>query len=432
MCASVYLDQERDQFQRVLRNMDVEEIQQILCTTQNCSIKTCSPCTDSWTGIRAHRSLVVCCTTTSTKNLAQRRTSSADSVLCLGGKCGQYPESAKVREQSRELDNFDSEPFVFEEKISPGHTTTLLLQEAQKLIEGELKIHPQNFEERLIFMSMYNDIGWTMRDNRSHCVENSSRVFGYARKFFIRNWTFLCAGDENKWYGALSYKPDGEWESQSRNDDAEVCREWSLVLRGTSALYRGSLKCKGGGEASTHSNAEPQTAALLLRTKISVYQLSIYGAVAHWCNNQILPAAEPHDEQNAAPEVPPELVSLDTKHKTLDISAWEDLAQKRDEEFGDLFLGVELARVCEDAGLTRTVSAGQFIMTRPAVEPRGLGVVSVANTPILVTVLQDTQKKRLETTPQLVLLKVLLLLGSTNRDGVEIEIYSMMNDGTRS
>ena len=32
---SVYLDQERDQFQRVLRNVDADEIQQIFSTTQN-------------------------------------------------------------------------------------------------------------------------------------------------------------------------------------------------------------------------------------------------------------------------------------------------------------------------------------------------------------------------------------------------------------
>ena len=33
--ASAYLDKERDHFQRVFRNMDVEEIQQIFSTTQN-------------------------------------------------------------------------------------------------------------------------------------------------------------------------------------------------------------------------------------------------------------------------------------------------------------------------------------------------------------------------------------------------------------
>ena len=65
-----------------------------------------------------------------------------------------------------------------------------------------------------------------------------------------------------------------------------------------------------------HSNAEPRTAELLFRAISSGSQLSIHEAVAHWCNNQILPAAEPHADQNAAPEVHPELVSHVTEHKT--------------------------------------------------------------------------------------------------------------------
>ena len=55
---------------------------------------------------------------------------------------------------------------------------------------------------------------------------------------------------------------------------------------------------------------------------ISVNQLSIFGAVAYGSNNQTLPAAQPHAEQHFAPDVPPELVSLRTKHKSLDTLAW--------------------------------------------------------------------------------------------------------------
>ena len=108
------------------------------------------------------------------------------------------------------------------------------------------------------------------------------------------------------------------------------------VFRGTSPLSRGSLKSKGGGKVSIHFNAEPQTAELLFRTVISDNQLSIHGAVARWCNHQVLPAAEPHVEHEAATEVPPELVSRLTKHKTLDTLAQGDLAQKRDELFVEL------------------------------------------------------------------------------------------------
>ena len=54
------------------------------------------------------------------------------------------------------------------------------------------------------------------------------------------------------------------------------------VFKGTMA--RGALKSKEARKASTHFNAEPQTAESLLRTIIAASQLSIYRAVAHWCS----------------------------------------------------------------------------------------------------------------------------------------------------
>ena len=56
-----------------------------------------------------------------------------------------------------------------------------------------------------------------------------------------------------------------------------------FVFRGTNALSRGSLKNKGSGKTSIHDNCHPATAELLFRIIISVNQLSIYGAVADWC-----------------------------------------------------------------------------------------------------------------------------------------------------
>ena len=91
--------------------------------------------------------------------------------------------------QHRELDNIDGEPVVFKWKIFPGHTTLDLLQEVQELIEKELKIQPQNFEDRIIFMSMYNDIDWTRKGNQQVCEENASRGADYARHFSKGHWS---------------------------------------------------------------------------------------------------------------------------------------------------------------------------------------------------------------------------------------------------
>ena len=89
------------------------------------------------------------------------------------------------------------------------------------------------------------------------------------------------------------------------------------VFRGTSPLSRGTLKSRGGGKYSIHFNAEPQTAELLLRTIIAVNQLCIYGAVAKWCNSKSPPQnVEPQSQEDAVREVPPQLVTRVTKHKT--------------------------------------------------------------------------------------------------------------------
>ena len=51
----------------------------------------------------------------------------------------------------RDLFDIAAQPFVFEWKIFPGHTT-LLLQEHQTMMEKEIKVHPGDFKGRIIFM----------------------------------------------------------------------------------------------------------------------------------------------------------------------------------------------------------------------------------------------------------------------------------------
>ena len=89
----------------------------------------------------------------------------SDSVLFLG-KIAEYPRSVtswkgKIEwvtqsPEYRELDGVYGEPVVFEWKSFPRYTSPVLLQEIQRNIE-EIKFC---LEERITFMSMYNDIDW--------------------------------------------------------------------------------------------------------------------------------------------------------------------------------------------------------------------------------------------------------------------------------
>ena len=56
------------------------------------------------------------------------------------------------------------------------------------------------------------------------------------------------------------------------------------LFRGSSALERGDLKSKGKGKLSFHFCGDDKTVEVVLRTTISVNQLSIYGAAADMCD----------------------------------------------------------------------------------------------------------------------------------------------------
>ena len=91
----------------------------------------------------------------------------SDSVLRLG-KVNQNPQSNtlwedklswfKASPQYRTLDTIDGEPMEFEWNIFQGFTTLKLVDEVQKFRNkmGD----PAQFQGRIIFMSMNNDIIW--------------------------------------------------------------------------------------------------------------------------------------------------------------------------------------------------------------------------------------------------------------------------------
>ena len=65
----------------------------------------------------------------------------------------------------RELDCIDGEPVELEWENFPGHTTLQLLREIQTTME-ENRIQPEQFEDRILFMPMYNDIDRGKQDTK--------------------------------------------------------------------------------------------------------------------------------------------------------------------------------------------------------------------------------------------------------------------------
>ena len=55
----------------------------------------------------------------------------------------------------------------------------------------DLEYEREHFKDRIIFMSMYNDIAWQANGNKEQCEYNSQTVANYARKFPRGHWSFL-------------------------------------------------------------------------------------------------------------------------------------------------------------------------------------------------------------------------------------------------
>ena len=77
-----------------------------------------------------------------------------------------------------------------------------ILQEIQKDLARK-NIQPEEFKDRIIFMSMFNDIDW--KKNDENCISNAEKVKNYAMKFSQGHRDILGPGSEEKWYGSSSY-----------------------------------------------------------------------------------------------------------------------------------------------------------------------------------------------------------------------------------
>ena len=141
----------------------------------------------------------------------------SDSVLCVG-KMGEDPFAtwkSKIKWYSEnnhfmDMNRIDGMPTEFEWKRFPGITTLCLLEKIQSLMT-DLQCEPEHLTDRIIFMSMYNDIEWKAKGSKERCEYISQTVANYARKFLRSHCSFLGPGSEEKWYRTYTDKPDGSW-----------------------------------------------------------------------------------------------------------------------------------------------------------------------------------------------------------------------------
>ena len=117
---------------------------------------------------------------------------------------------------------------------------------------------PEQFEDRIIFMSMFNDTLWREKGNAEKCENNSREVVNYVRGFPRGHWTFLGHGSEKKWYGTYSGKFDGVSDKTAEDMMLGFAETINPMFRASSALERGELRCKGVGKQTIHFNGREE------------------------------------------------------------------------------------------------------------------------------------------------------------------------------
>ena len=123
-----------------------------------------------------------------------------------GAKWAGQMEDLKRYPSYQDAVGIDGEATEFEWKNFPRFRTLTILKEIHMDLERKNN-KLENFKDRIILMSVFNDIEW--RKNDENCVSNAEKLKNYAKRFLPRHWTFLGPSSEKRWYGDSQ---DGQWD----------------------------------------------------------------------------------------------------------------------------------------------------------------------------------------------------------------------------
>ena len=79
----------------------------------------------------------------------------------------------------------------------------------QEYLNGQT---PEFFDERIMFMSMFNDTGWTKRGNTEICLHNAKDLAACPTQPKPGHWCFQWPASKNTWWNANSNEPQGKYD----------------------------------------------------------------------------------------------------------------------------------------------------------------------------------------------------------------------------
>ena len=107
--------------------------------------------------------------------------------------------------------------------IFPGSTTLELVHEVQKFMSKMCE--PEQFQGRIIFMSMFNDIIWWIEDNEQECIANATLVSVFCKKISSKTLVILRTWIGNKVVFYLQRKTTRRMGQSRWIDDDQIQRK---------------------------------------------------------------------------------------------------------------------------------------------------------------------------------------------------------------
>ena len=157
----------------------------------------------------------------------------------------------------------------------------VILHNIQADLQGK-HITPENFSDRIIFMTMFNDIVLEKKNNEDSFALTPWKIKEYASNFNVGHWAFLGPGEEKQVVSRICYQSRWQVESSCFTNGGRFREFRTSGIPGVSPLGRGILKKKNIRD-TIHLNGEHCNIDLLYSTVHSANQLCIYGAVTKWC-----------------------------------------------------------------------------------------------------------------------------------------------------
>ena len=224
----------------------------------------------------------------------------------------------------------------------------------------------EQFQGRIIFMLMFNDIMWWNKDKETECVANATFVSVFAKRFPAGRWSFLGPRSETKWYSTDKDQEENGieslnwWWSNSENADTQFSEQRVRCLEERSKakevenylytfvpmvirlklFFAQSFLSISSVSAEQSQNCVKSTVSAKLAQGDLLWQSSL----THFSRQQTCWWWHPH----------PRLRFL---HK-------KTLLQKHKELVEKLSQPDQLIQVCTDAGFLKTVEVGQYFMTK--------------------------------------------------------------------